>query len=162
MARMQPSLDTRALYEALKKANPDEIITYEDLNKVVDGNVQNAKRCYLNSARKMVHREDKKVFRPVIGIGLKCLGDSDIAGLAGPAIRHYGKSARRVAREIVCVQNFNGLSEEKKVQHNTGLTLLGLVDHCVKPKNVKQVQMKVQEAKVTLSMNKTLDCFRED
>lgn len=162
MSKMQPHLDTLAIYGVLKKAEPDEIVTYENLNKTINGDVQNAQRGYLTSARKMAFREYGKVFRPIINVGMKCLADGEKANLATTTIKHIHKISRRTANEIASVKDFDSLPPERKIQHNTGLTLLGFMDHCTKPKHIKQLQTKVEEATASLSMSKTLDCFRDE
>ena len=154
----QTSIDARLLYEALVEMKVGESISYTVLSAIVKRNVQEDAHGVLCTARRMCEREDI-VFGTVFGQGLKRLSDSETVDTGDRAISRVRRAARRGARTVTAIADFNALPNEKKIKHNTLLSLLGTVAAFLRPSTVKKMETAITASSGKLSVGDTLKAF---
>ncbi len=155
----QTSIDARLLYERIAALNVGDSISYKELSALIDRNVQEDGHGVLRTARRMAEREDRIVFDVVIGEGLRRLNDSEIVDTGDRAVSRIRRGARRAANTISAVSDFNTLPNEKKVKHNTMLSILGTIAAFVRPKTVLRIESAVSGNSGKLSVGDTLKAF---
>lgn len=154
------SVDGRRLAERLNAVPIDTIISYAELSGVILRNVQKEGRSALDSARRQLQRESKMVFAPVKNVGLKRLTDSAVVLTSQSTMRHINRSAKRGVQRLSCVQNFDGLTKEEMVRHNTSMSLLGVFYEITKAKSIRQIEAVVAVTQRVLPLADTLKAFR--
>lgn len=157
----QISLDSQALYERLKKTKVGDFIKYEELTAIISRDVTNGGRGCLATARNIAMREHRMVFACVSGEGIKRLADSEIVGIGLQATKHIRRVASKGMRKLSCVQDFDKLSQQEKLSHNTQMSVLGALHQACKESSVKRVESQVEKAQMKLSLAGTLDAFKK-
>lgn len=155
----QTSVDARLLYERLVTLNIGESISYAALSAVVGRNVQDEAHGILRTARRMAEREDQIVFGTIVGEGLRRLSDPEIVDTGDHAMLRLRRTARRGANTVTAVGDFNALPNDKKIKHNTLLSLLGTVAAFVRPSVMKKLETSVANNAGKLSVGDTLKAF---
>lgn len=153
------SIDTRVCVNRLKEAKSGEVIPYKELSELIGRDVQNSAYSVLFSARRIVERDYRIVFHPIRSIGLKRLDDTGIVSVGESTLSKIRKVTKRGIKQIACVQDFNNLSQEQKIKHNTYLSMLGVMHHASQGKSVQKLENKVREAQASLPLAKTLEAF---
>jgi len=156
----EAGLDSRLAYERLMKAEPSEVVTYDELSRLVKRNVQGDGRHVIQTARRMAQREDQIVFECVRNVGLRRMLDGEIAQLGRPAIRSIRRKVRRTARKIACLSDFDALTNDEKLRHNTDLSVLGVLGHCTEPRRVKKLAHKLLDSSHALPTAAALDVLK--
>lgn len=158
----QMSVDARLLYERLKLAAVDELVSYKELSVIVRRDVQNEARGILETARRRCMKEDMIVFGTVVNEGLKRLSPSGTIQAGEFFVRHIKKTARKGIATISCLttEQFNSLSNEEKVMHNTNRSALGILEHISRPSGVKKIEGAVTKEQTALPLAKTLELFK--
>lgn len=153
------SADTRAIVQRLARCKPQDMVTYKELSALVGRNIQNGARYLLSSAIRALLR-DRMVFESVRNEGVKRLADGEIVDTSGTILPRVRRMAKRGIRKLTAVENFNELPNAAKVKHNTAISHLGLLAHLSTEKSAAQIEVKVEEAKQSLSLSKALDAFK--
>jgi hypothetical protein len=157
----EASIDTRLLFERLKKLGPGEIVPYPELAEIIGRDVQRGKG-YSSalSARNMLLNESPRiVIEAVAKEGLKRLTDHECAMIGPSVINGIRRKVRKGAKKLAAVQNFDGLTREEKVAHNTGLSMLGAIQQAVSAKAVGRIEKEVERAVQAIPVSKTLALF---
>ena len=68
-------------------------------------------------------------------------------------------TARRGISQITAVQNFDELTPEEKIRHNTDLSSLGVMKQFTSAKNRVLLEEAVREAAQPIAIEKTLELF---
>lgn len=152
-ASFQASGDAKILAHVLRGASIGDLVSYSKLTAAIARDVQTDARSVLETARQIVQREDKMIFDAVRGMGLKRLTDEEIVGLGDRTRDHVRRSARRVVKKMVCV-DYNNLSAEKQVQHNTALSMFGLFAEIATDKSTLRLSEAVKDARSDLPIIK--------
>lgn len=97
------SQEARLLVEALAGCDPGAILTYAAMRAVTGLDIQHKRRDLLQTALKMVLREQHKVFGAVTGQGMKCLGSAGIVGVGEDKRRRMQRMAKRTIEKLSCV-----------------------------------------------------------
>lgn len=154
------SSDAKVLAHVLRNTATGQIAAYSQLTAAIARDVQSDARdvqsdarSVLETARQIVQREDKMIFDAVRGMGLKRLNDEEIVGLGDRTRDHVRRSARRVVKKMVCV-DYNNLSAEKQVQHNTALSMFGLFAEIATDKSARRLGEAVKDARSDLPIVK--------
>ena len=147
-------MDTKALYESLINREPGSITPYCVFNDVIGRNVQKEARPRLYAARKLALKEKGLVFKPIIidrgekdptkKRGLKCLTDHEKAHLGTGGLQRIHKSATRTAVELATVQDYDTLSQDDKLVHQTSMAALGAVREITRIKQIEKIKPIVQ------------------
>ena len=153
-------IDAQLLAKRLGQMTQGEEVDYAELGKIVGRDVQVEARGALQSARRVVHREQGLVFGVKRGWGLRCLEDAEIIHTAAGTMRHIGKMARRKSRDLAAVKDYAALSDQEKVRHNASLSILAVIDHGVKGKAIQKVEIAVGKERDKLAIAKTLELFK--
>lgn len=156
----EATVDTRMLYKRLSEMNPGESVSYTDLSNIIGRNVQGDARFNLNTARKMVEREDSKTFGVIINEGVKCLEDKEIVITGGNAIDRIRRYSGRAARRFQCISDMGKLTNEEKIKLNANASILGAIAFIGRAKNIKKIEAAVMATQEQLPYAKTLDVFK--
>jgi hypothetical protein len=137
------SSDTIAIARALETLAIGESISYNQLTGIIGRDITQFRNA-LESARHTVLRDKQMVFDTLRGVGLIRLNDSEIVDLSDKAREQSRKLAKRIAKKLVCV-NYNSLSKEKQVKHNTALSMFGVIAELSSSSSVKRLEQKIEE-----------------
>lgn len=154
------SIEARLLTERLKKAEVGEVIPYSELSEVAGRTIQGAARSSLYTAMKRCLNSEGYVFGTVRGVGVKRLSDKEIIGIGDKALPHIRRTAKRAARKMSMVENYEGLEHEDKVRHNAMISALGMMAHVANEKQIKKLEDKVHTAQGALPIGRTLEVFK--
>ena len=153
------SIDTRMIYDRLKKSRVGDVVTYEELTKLVGRDVTDGAHGNLYSARRRLLREDQIVFDTVRKIGLQRLGDTEIVEASEADLARIRRAAKRAGRKLTCVQNFAGLQETHQTKHNAAMSLFAAVATITKQSQVRKIEAKIGKTEAVLPLAKTLAMF---
>lgn len=152
------SVDTQVLVKRLRDVKPGETIEYQEMSGVIGRDVQTKGRGNLDSARRILQRDEKIVFCSVRAIGVKRLENSDIAKLGAGALQHIGRTSRNASRKILCA-DYDKLANGDRTQMNAQLSILGALSQATKGKTLKAIEDKVSEVNDRLPLAKTIELF---
>jgi hypothetical protein len=144
------------LIDILRSVRAGETINYEVLTTTIDLNVRKEARHLLDSARKIIRREDAIVFGPVRGVGLRRLTDSDIATSGSSFLRHINRTSRRAVQTLGCVQDFPKLKLDEQIKHNMAMSLFGVFHEITKTRGLKQIEATVAIMQKSLPYKETI------
>lgn len=154
------SIDSQVLFNRLEKMKKGDFVSYDELTALIDKDVQNSARYNLTTARNKMLSEHGVVFEPVHNEGLNALTDEENALSSGAvALKRIRKTAHRAVKRLTAVE-FDGLSNEAKVAHNTGLGMAGAFLAITKSKTVKRVEVEARNTGEIISLNKTIELFK--
>jgi len=155
------SIYAQQLYNRLRQVQPGDIITYGEMNDLVGMKVQapGDGYGYLNTARNMCLRNDRIVFRPVHNVGLERLTDNKIAEVGYSFIGSVQRKSKKGISELTSVKDFEVLSNDEKIRHNTALSILGVFASISKSKKITMLENKVKESKKSFSFEETIKLF---
>ena len=97
------SEETRAIVARLRKVEVNETISYADLRHLMTKDPQNDGRHHLQSAMRILLRDDSIVFGCVPGIGYKRLDDPGKLGASRRRIKHISRTSWVGMKEIATV-----------------------------------------------------------
>lgn len=147
------SADAVTLARAMREIKVGEVVTYQQLSQTIARNVTREAQAALHTARGIVQREDRMVFDAVRGVGLKRLNDEEIVDLSDKARDHIRRTSRRTAKKLTCV-DYDGMSRDKQVKHNTALSMLGVFMAMATEKSTRRLSEQVQIAGTDLPVAK--------
>lgn len=147
------SADAKTLAHVMRSASVGDVVTYATLSAAIARNVCRDARAAMGTARTILQREDRMIFDAVRGEGLKRLADEEIVSLGDRARDHVRRSSRKVIKKMVCV-NYDALSKEKQVKHNTSLSMFGVFCELATEKSTKRLSSSVEMAQAELPIAK--------
>jgi hypothetical protein len=151
------SIDAKLVYNALKKMNCGDIITYHQLSEIIGRNILK-NRNILQTARNMARRENNMVFDCVQKEGLRRLNDSQIVEKTSThPFRRIRTMIRNANKEMSCV-DVEKISNEEVVKMNATRSIFGALTEFAKPKQVESIAAKSAEP---LPIAKTLQFFQD-
>lgn len=155
------SLETRLLYERLRKLKVGEVVTYGELTGIIGQDVQAAGRGALRSARHIAQRDHQIVLDAINNVGLKRLSDRETVASAGQTLNKVRRTAQRGIDRLAAVSDFDALQDEEKAQHNASMSALAVVKLMAKPKSVTRIAAAVNTSNTgQLPVARTLELFR--
>jgi len=156
------SADTRLLYQRLLKLRYDEVVTYDELSRILGRDVRKSSRSNLTSARKMAI-QDGIVTDAVRKVGIKRLTDERTVECTGTVMRkRIRRACHRSARRLTAVR-FDNLSDNLKQIHNAELSQLGALAEFSKDKVTKRIRSMVGSAEnEQLAIAQTLDAWKSE
>lgn len=152
------SIEAKELYAYLTSTEPGAIVSYEDLNTIAGRCVQTVARSSLNTARKMCIRNDQIVFEPVWSVGLKRLSNDEIPDTVTSKLSRIRRLSKRAAVTLACV-DYDSLSNDLKIKHNAGLSILGALSELSKP-NTALIENKIRADNKLLPVGKVFEIFK--
>jgi hypothetical protein len=153
------SLETQQLIARLNTVGVGEVILYADLSKIVDGDIQTEKYHFLVTAKRRLLIDSHKVFEAVKGVGVARLPDAEIVETSKGIVWKIRRITKTAIQKLSCV-NFDELSNEHKIKHNTNMSLLAAVHQFSKPKQLKTLEGMVATANRKLEIGTTLEMFK--
>lgn len=156
------SIDTRTIYDRLVKSEIGETINYAELTALIGRNVQHEARYVLVSAMHRVESQDDMVFACVHGVGVKRLSDHEIVGIGDEALTRSRRAAKRGARKLSKIRDFNSLTDAEKISHNARLSVLGAIEAIARGSALRKIEQKISNtaSSQALPLAKTLEAFK--
>jgi hypothetical protein len=154
------SLDADLLYRRLIKALPREVITYEELSKIIRKDVRK-RRWLLDTARRRALRENCFVFDTVTGVGLQCCDDTGRVRVGAAKVKTVRKAANKGIVVLATVEKFGEMSPELQAQHNTAMAMLGIAEQFAKPSTWQKINKVVTTTQRALQLEETLELFKK-
>lgn len=155
------SIDSKLLYERLLKLAVGEEVTYAELSLLIGRSVRADGPAYSNlqTARRMLKRENRIVIGTVRATGVVRLDDCGASKTGQAAIRTINRAARRGVETLSCVE-FDNLPPEEKTRHLAASAALGVTYLCTKQSSVKKIETATGGGQQTLSIANTLELFK--
>jgi hypothetical protein len=134
---LEISPDTRALASRLAQVPHGETVPYAELSAAIGRDVRLC-RHLIYSAFNLVRKEVGAVFGVVRGEGYQRLTVDQVPHIGSTARRHIRRTARQASKRIsASLAKANDVPNEVRLKANTELSVLGLVEHMSRDKNVK-------------------------
>jgi hypothetical protein len=154
------SIDARLLTARLKQLRLDEIVTYMELSAIVGRDVRkDPTRGHLDTARKVVEREDGFVIAAVYGIGLKRLLPPAVIEQQKAVITSVNRKARRAMKKLATVP-VESLDSKGREDFNTVACHMSMVAATTTQNAAKKLRNEVVKSQQQLPLAKTLDAFK--
>lgn len=150
-------LDAKALVDHLRLVKVGEVATYCDLSALLGRDCLADGRGALNTARKILERENQIVFDVVRGIGLRHLTDGEAIRSAGNHMRHIHRTAIRGAKRAVSAKDLVTMSSADRIQMNALASGLGAIAQVTQARQMRRLEAAVEKADGTLPLAKYLD-----
>jgi hypothetical protein len=152
--------DSITLYNKLLKVTVEKpLITYKELNEAIIGNTQQGARGRLATARRMMQREHNILFDTVIGLGLKRMTDHDVISSKDKHYQKIRRTTNRSIRDLTTLQDFDSLSNKERTTHLATLSGFKVLQHFIKPKQVKLLEDCVAHKQEQLSIASTIEAI---
>jgi hypothetical protein len=145
------AMDTRIIFERLLKAKAGDIISYDELSTLVGRDVKDKDRYVLQSALRKALSHNY-VFGNIRKVGFKRLSDEEIVGTGANTISRTGRLSRRGIKKLASVRNFNELPQPAQVKHNAAMSILGMISHASRRKQVQAIERRAEYAQDKLSL----------
>lgn len=156
----QMSIDTKTLLDRLRLAAVGDLLSYEELSKLIDRDVQGKARHCLESARRGVLRKNRYVFGVILNVGLKRLDDVEIVNTGQSAQRHSLRHNRRSQRVLLAAE-YEKLAPAVQVRLNTYLTSMKLQEFVAGERAAKKIEAAVMQTQKRLPLQDSLALFRK-
>ena len=156
--------DSRILMNVMKTHFIDgkqDFVSYGELAAAIGGrNVQGAARALLRTARKHIEQDYNILTEAIAGKGIARTGA--YAGVLVGATRHIGRTSRKALRRVGRAIADKELSNDERIAVGAHMSALGAIGLFVKPSNVKKLEGKLAELKVSeLPTAETLRLFEK-
>lgn len=155
-------LDSRKLIKVLRDVAVGDVLAYSDMTIALGGrDVQGEARCYLQTARRYMEREENVTFLVIRNVGLQRATDAEAIGQAADGIHKIRRAASRSMQTAACA-DYGRLSEPEKTKHNVVFSLLGALRHATTSRRMRKLEEKVQAVKQRLAAGDVLGLLRGD
>jgi len=128
LARVIPaiSIETQAIISRLRDAKVNEVVTYVELSSLVKRNVQKH-RGSLDTARRRLLSDDRRIFGVVLGVGLRLLAAPEAAESISADVTRVRRGARRGLRKAQAIDVLK-VPQTARAALVARASLLGLID----------------------------------
>lgn len=133
------SVDTMLIYKKLTSMEIGEFVSYDELSQIIGRSIQKH-NTFLNSARKKALSHDMMVFDVVRGDGIKRVNDSEKIAIGSNSIKRSRRILNKGLRTIASIDNYDALTKEDQVKHNTAASIIGSLLVASNKKNIKAVE----------------------
>lgn len=151
---------TKDIVSRLRVVAVGETVTYDALKSTLGFDVR-GKRGSLQTAQEILLRSERMAFKSIANVGLERLDDIGKVDRSAGYERKLRKTATRGLRMLGCVENFDAMPNEKKIEHNTRAAVLGVVKHATDRNTIKKLRESVTTASESLPLAKTLEAFKK-
>lgn len=156
---------THELIKMLSDTNDGDVVTYEQMEKVIGLPTQSPGEGYKyqKSARDILEKESAIVFEVIDTVGLKRLSAEQVAlSTAKMYTDRKKQSMKRFKRRISTVDDsYEDLSAEAKVKTTLARTLLAFDNELLKNKSVNRIESEIKEANKVIGFGDTLRLFNK-
>ena len=135
-------IEVDLLVEAFRNMKAGEMIPYADLNTLIKGDVQKARRHILTRAMALALRE-RIALAAVWNQGIKCLEDSERATVGGTYRQRIRRVARKGAAVLGSVKDFMALKPQEKLTHNVNLAVMAAVERTANQETIKRLEKRI-------------------
>lgn len=154
----EKSADTQLIESVLAEAKVGDVITYEQLSKVIGRDVRQFALSSLSSARRGIFNSKRYVFGVEKNVGLKRLNDNEIVDSTEYDRKKLRRAAKRTLNKLGVV-DFDNLTPDKKRQHIVASAQMGAVEMFAGKNATKKIEAKVNETSRVLPIGETLRMF---
>ena len=153
------SIETKLIYERLAKAAVGDVVTYEELSKLIGCDVRHH-RGPVNSALNQLVRQHV-VFTCVARVGFKCCSDTEkITVVSFDQLKRMRRAGKRAQRAAAAVENFEKLPRDVQTQHNVQMSIAGAVLQMTTVNGQKKIKAAVETVQHELPLAATLETFK--
>lgn len=138
-------IDIAGLVSALDGLAVGEIIDYETLSAAIGRDVK-ACRYLLYKARDQLLKS-RKVFGCITGQGLQRLSDAEIVDTSVHRFKRIRRAARKGARVLSSIGDFDALTPHDKTRHNVAISVLGAIAYVSAPSNLNRLRHSCSNSK---------------
>lgn len=156
------SVESQLLIKKLATIKEGEVISYEDMTDIIGRDARPSMDGYgsLCTARHRLERDEGIFFASVRNVGLQRCDDLGKLDISKAKTKQMHRKAKDGMRALAAVAEFDKLPNEKKLEHNTYMSLLGCISQATTERQIGKLTSKVLEAKDKLPLGKTLDALR--
>lgn len=154
----QASIETRLLYDRLRKLAVGEIVSYRELTEIISQDVQGDGRGALQTARRLALRDDAIVCDVVKNIGVKRLSDREVVQSGSHTFVRVRRLAQRGAERLAAADP-SALSSDENARRFASMAALAVVKLMGKPKSVDKIAA-ANNVSGELPVARTLELFR--
>lgn len=158
-ARFSLSIEARLLYDRIRVMKAGETVTYGELSRIIDRDVQGECRGALRTARRLAQRDDDIVTDAVIGLGIKRLSDGEIVESGAGIFQRTRRLARRGVERLMA-PDYDALPPEQKLRRDASLAALSAIDLFAKPGSIRRITAANTTGPGVLSVDRTLELFQ--
>lgn len=151
------SIDTTQIADLIRKLDIGQTLSYDTMRAAIGRDPQREARGALDSARRVVLKEDGIVTACVPKVGVKRLDDGEIVDAGAQSLTHIRRTAGRAAVRLTKVRDYAALPREAQTRHNLHLTLFQLIKHETSAPHVKRLGEAVDKAAQPLAIGSALD-----
>lgn len=145
--RFKRSAETSAALQLLRETVTGTVVSWDAFATATGIELDDTDRLrgVVDRAKKIHERENGgRVFWPIQGVGQKCLSDGEVAELApSEARKRIRNQARRSKQRLLCVKNFDGLTDGEKAAWNSGMVTALAIEHVASAKATEKVLVSV-------------------
>lgn len=152
------SLDSMTLYRKLEKLEEGETIEYEELSDLIKRDVRSEARGNLTTAVNRCRSNNQIVIKPVRGIGMRRVPNTEVTGVAADRLTRARRQTRQGLKELACV-DYDKLDADQRVKHDSNAIMLGTLHAMSKPSKTAAIETKIKETNEKLTTQQTLEFF---
>lgn len=135
-------VDAQALAKHLEGIPVGGVATYEALSKIVGSDVQED-RGALETARRVLLRENQIVFGAVHGVGLKRLNPAEVVEQGQDSVTKIRRASKRAMKRLATA-DFDALPSAEQGRHRMASATLGAIALCTGTKAQHKLEQRVQ------------------
>lgn len=154
----EKSADTLIIENRLRNAVVGEMVSYDELTKLLGRDVRQFCRSSITSARHTLEGESI-FFDTVANEGLKRLTESEAVTKTAPSYVSRAKSAASRGMRVLQNVQYDNLDDNTKRKHLSTSAQLGAIKLFTSSKATKAIEGKVEQTKTTLPIGETLKLF---
>lgn len=154
--------DTLTVMEKFKQTPEGEIISYDELSEAIGRDIRKSAYYCVTTARRKLLNEEHMVFAAVRNQGYKRLTDVDKVELGEYWRKRILRASGNGIKAVTSVDNYDALSDDKKVSHNKYATIFVLIRRSAKAATLKKIEIRVRETTKVLPLAKTLEVFGDE
>lgn len=154
------AFETRTMMDFIRPKKPGETFTYADVTQLMGYPVTSADS-HLQSALRILERDEGIVCGNIRGIGYKVLDDTEIVHTGEAETQGVRRRIRRATRRISSVRDFAKLPKDERLQHNMFLSMFHFIRFATSRATQKRITAAVANSDSTLPVARTLKALTE-
>jgi hypothetical protein len=154
------SVDALTLANLMSEVPVGAMITYGQLTSAIGRNVTEEARGVLDTARRKLQRDEKKVFGVIKGLGLKRLDDVETVQTGHAAISHIKRTAERSLERVMCPDHATLPPETQQAQLRFEC-IFKIHGHISSRKQLRKLDTAIKALQRIPDLNETLQFFAE-
>ena len=155
--QFEKSADTKVIESRLKEAKVGDLITYDELSRILGRDVREFAYGALTSARKAMLASGV-VFGTESKVGIKRLDDLQIINSTESDRKRLQRIGKHSLRKLSAVK-FENLTEESKRKHTTMAAQMGAIAMFASKSTTARIETNVKPTSETLAIGETLKIF---